>query len=70
MSKNPIQKKESKDIKSDNFCYFKVRNEIAEWEAKVKIKQSYSVPQIIAHFRCTNKIFADCIMMHTVILAD
>ena len=57
------------NFKSDNYCYRKVGRAITIWGAIEKVQYCYrnigemdnlSAPKIIAHFGCTNIIFADC----------
>ena len=61
------------NIKSDNYCYCKVGRAIIIWGAIEKIQYSYcnigkmenlKAPKIIAHFGCTNIIFADCTLLY------
>ena len=51
----------SKEIKSDNFCYRKVRRAITKWGAKEKLS-FLKGKKIISHFDGSNNIFAECIM--------
>ena len=47
------------NFKSDNYCYRKVGRAITIWGEM----DNLSAPKIIAHFGCTNIIFADCILL-------
>ena len=60
-------KKWSDVIKSDNFCYRKVRIAITKWGAIEKKITFKRIQKIISHFGGTNKIFADCILLLSVL---
>ena len=65
---NSIQKKGSKEVKSNNFCYCKVLRALTKWGAKVVSYSSCNIEiiynmitkNIISDFGTTNIIFANC----------